>query len=134
MNKAEILKNFNESYLVKNRKNKYSNLDLKLIWLVDDLLNMTTDDDELSINIGKDILKLLRDIYSFNNDSSYSFNTNYELYKSTMIYKNLIEHHGFYLEFGTSYRSAWFDYDCKDFIINEDDMKWFLFKFMDIEA
>ena len=134
MTKNEIIENFNSSYIVEINKTDYSDSNLKLIWLVEDLLDIITDDTELSINIGRDILKLLRDIYNSNNELSFAFKSNYDLYKRTIVYKNLLEEKGFNLEYGVSYRCAWFDYNCENFIINEDDMKWFLFKFMNMEV
>ena len=117
MTKDDIIADFENSGI----NNKY-------IWFSEYFLNLTFDDDELADSIGKYLYEMCLDIHEMKNDRFYPIN---ESYKVDMMYKNLLEGCGLCMDYGVSYRQAWFDYYSNGRLIkNEETMDWLLRHFM----
>lgn len=127
MDKEDLLNSYEEYYYCMKNIDKY---DKKYYWFCEKLLEIETDDNNLSIELGKELYELCYNIH-INNQKTYYSSSDYNMYKKSIIYKNLIERCGIHLECGTSYRFAWFDYFSKERLIdNEETMDWLLNEFM----
>ena len=105
------------------------NYESKFIWFSEILLNLTFDDDSIAGSEGKYLYKMCVDILHMDNDRFYSGAN--ENYPKDIIYKNLLEKCGLDMNYGVSYRQAWFDYYGESRLINDEEtMTWLLDEFM----
>lgn len=103
--------------------------DNKFIWFSETLLELTFDDDSIAESEGNYLYNMCLDIFNRNNDRFYP-NEN-EDYSKDIMYKNLLEYCGLNVDYGVSYRQAWFDYYSDERLINDDKtMDWLLNDFM----
>lgn len=103
--------------------------DNKFIWFSETLLELTFDDDSIAESEGKYLYNMCLDIFNRNNDRFYPSKN--EEYAKDIIYKNLLEYCGLNMEYGVSYRQAWFDYYSDKMLINDNEtMDWLLNDFM----
>lgn len=99
------------------------------IWFAEVLLNLTFDDDSIAESEGKYLYDMCVDILDMNNDRFYPSKN--ENYAKDIIYKNLLDTCGFNMEYGVSYRQAWFDYYSDNMLIKDrETMDWLLNEFM----
>lgn len=125
-----ILKEWIESY--GDNINEFNNIQIqeyKYIWFVDEVLNITTYSIDISIEIGKLLTILCKNILvkqykdkKRNLDERIQYDNKFnECHSMTNIclYLNLIID---YLDWGINIYNAWFD-ESKEFIINENKYK-----------
>jgi len=114
--------------------NKMTKRQKRLIFLVDEILDLTTYCEEYSVEIGERILDVMKYIYYKHNPNDESVTPNYDYSRDIyelefIVYVQFIIQ---YLEWGTSIYTAWFDSSKKIFecTLNPQNVK-FLINWLD---
>lgn len=108
MKKSQVIKSLFESWKSFGRfediDQKYSSKEVKLIFLSDGLLGITTYDSSLDIEFGSMVLETMIQI---KNRTTFEYIEDKENYRKFIISCNFLEG---WLDWGSSIRGAWFDY------------------------
>jgi hypothetical protein len=97
-----------------SKPDEYSEKEKRLIYLTNEVLDLTTYCDEYSLKIGEQVLDIIKYIHYFHNRKdvyikskhNYLSSSNKELHYTYTVYVQFIIK---YLEWGTSIHRAWFD-------------------------
>lgn len=95
---------------------EYTEREFKLIWLSDNLFDITTYDDDISLTFGKELFEVIKVIIDRTWNKYIKDESNYIKFIRCA---NLLDK-GNYIEWGTSIRSCWFnDVEFFKWLVNE---------------
>lgn len=140
MKQIEAIKRLYESWKENERfqnvDEKYTSQEIRLMFLANGIIGLTTYDDELDIEFGKMILETMIQI---KNKTTFEYIKDQNNYRNYILSCNLLNG---WLDWGGSIRGAWFDYHEGKFTpseflsnvgydenyikLNEEFMDWFI--------
>ena len=113
MNNQRLLTSYNEFLVVReySKPENRTEREKRLLFLVDEVLDLTTYCEEYSLEIGEQVLEIIIFIYKKHNSNDHSVESivNYRKENNGYTYILYTQFIIQYLEWGTSIWSAWFD-------------------------